>query len=80
MRTTYHLVTYDYEDEKLDKVCKFLGAPISSAILTRSTWPPERKVDTIVALSKYELLYVRLSVKLEDIRTVGDSNPVETCS
>ena len=73
MRTTYHLVTYGHEDELLDKVCAFLGAPISTSIITHSSTSPERKVDTIVELSKYELLYVRLTVKLEDIIEVGDT-------
>ena len=82
MRTTYHLTTHgDTEDVKLRKTCEFLGTPVSAYNITAGTSLPEgRVVDTIVSLSKYELLYVRLTVKIEDIRTVGDSNPLETCS
>lgn len=75
MRITYRLTTHgDIEDEKLRKVCEFLGTPVLKYIISADFSLPEgREVYSIVELSKYELLYVRLTVKLEDIIEVGDA-------
>ena len=81
MRTTYQLVTYGNDEyTKLVNVCKFLGSPIKSTIITDSSLTNKIKVRSIVDLSKYELLYVRLTVTIQDIKEVKDDRPLETYS
>ena len=82
MRTTYHITTHgDEELLKLKKVCKFLGAPIQiQNICAGSSLPKGMEVDTIIELSKYELLYVRLTVNIQDIKEIKDNNQNEAYS
>jgi hypothetical protein len=82
MRTTYRITTQgDDQDLKLKKVCEFLGTPpLIYNITDGSVHPEDKVINAIVDLSKYELLYVRLTVNIQDITEIKDNESSKTYS
>ena len=83
MRSTYHLIMPGDEYDKLVDVLERLKRHnnIDVAHFSQITTDSKEQIaDVVISLSKYELLYVRLTVNIREIIEVVDGKPVETCS
>jgi hypothetical protein len=69
MRTTYHLQIRNEDDHKIQRALKTLGVEPDFRLVTTGK---DSVVDYTVDLSKYELLYVRLSTRIMRAVNVTD--------